>query len=143
MDSYFDLVHELYQCGARNFLLLNVPPVTRAPKMLLFPAWHREIHRKVVREFNQQLEDRATELQNQYLDVCSPSSLSPWRNLTDLDIYTILRCMVVYDGYPGPSRKTRIREQLLHWRRMCLVGWIPSALGLSSPPCFGHSDTTQ
>ncbi|KAH8693799.1 GDSL lipase/esterase [Talaromyces proteolyticus] len=56
LQSYFRLVEQLYECGARRFLIINVPPTTRTPKMLLFENWHRKIHQRVVTSFNRQLE---------------------------------------------------------------------------------------
>jgi hypothetical protein len=72
MRSYFDLVHQLYECGARHFLVVNVPPTTRTPQMLLFEAWRRKIHRKVVEDFNRQLEDAVVEWRKEYPSVSLP-----------------------------------------------------------------------
>lgn len=81
IDSYFQLVHKLYQCGARRFLILNVPPTTRTPKMLALPEWQREIHSKAVYQFNQRLGGRVKELHQLYHDVCRDSCIFPMVSL--------------------------------------------------------------
>jgi hypothetical protein len=55
LESYFRLIQELYRCGARRFLIINVPPTTRTPKMLSSDRWLRRLHEKVLHEFNRQL----------------------------------------------------------------------------------------
>ncbi|KAI9373908.1 hypothetical protein BJX61DRAFT_551898 [Aspergillus egyptiacus] len=55
MESYFRLVDKLYDCGARDFLIMNVPPVDRSPKILQLEAWKRPLFKKVLDEFNAQL----------------------------------------------------------------------------------------
>lgn len=55
MESYLRLIHELYDCGARRFLLINVPPITRSPKMLRLKQRNRRLHEKAVHNFNRQL----------------------------------------------------------------------------------------
>ncbi|PLB46113.1 hypothetical protein P170DRAFT_449643 [Aspergillus steynii IBT 23096] len=56
LQSYLAVLDHLHECGARHFLLLNVPPTDRTPQMRWFEYWQRERHREVVVEFNRQLQ---------------------------------------------------------------------------------------
>jgi phospholipase/lecithinase/hemolysin len=55
LESYFRLVRELYSYGARRFLIINVPPTTRTPRMLSFDQSLQSLHKKAIDEFNWQL----------------------------------------------------------------------------------------
>jgi hypothetical protein len=69
LESYFRLLHEMYRCGARRFLLLNVPPTSRTPQMLSGDPWHRYVQQKVVHEFNRQLQVAVFKWSREYHDV--------------------------------------------------------------------------
>ncbi|KAJ5519849.1 GDSL lipase/esterase [Penicillium fimorum] len=83
LESYFRLLHELYQCGARRFLLLNVPPASRTPKMLSRDPWHRYAHRKVVHEFNRQLQGAVSKWSIEHDDT-SMALYDTWSFMTDI-----------------------------------------------------------
>ncbi|RAH65254.1 SGNH/GDSL hydrolase family protein [Aspergillus aculeatinus CBS 121060] len=56
LDTYFQLLTELYDCGARRFLVMNVPPTTRTPNMLTHGPIRRARHLTTVHIFNLLLE---------------------------------------------------------------------------------------
>ena len=72
ITSYTQLVEQLYQAGARNFLFLNVPPIHRAPltanqgnmsEMLV------ERNRVAVVDFNMRISNMVLRLTQQHTDV--------------------------------------------------------------------------
>ncbi|RAL15800.1 SGNH/GDSL hydrolase family protein [Aspergillus homomorphus CBS 101889] len=60
LDTYAHLLQELYDCGARHFLVLNVPPITRTPQMLTYDEKRRARHLTTVKAFNLQLVEMVT-----------------------------------------------------------------------------------
>nr|AFT91369.1 hypothetical protein [Aspergillus rugulosus] len=55
LQSYFDLVDRLHDCGARDFLIFNVPPCDRSPKILALKPSDIRLYRAVIKEFNRHL----------------------------------------------------------------------------------------
>ncbi|KAJ5747713.1 uncharacterized protein N7511_009409 [Penicillium nucicola] len=55
-QRHLQLAETMYNCGARRFLLINVPPVSRTPAYLERDEWHREAHRVMVEKFNTRLD---------------------------------------------------------------------------------------
>lgn len=67
MDSYFRLVGELYEWGARQFLFLNVPPTTRSP---MIAAQNNTVaHAKYVDMYNRELSARIGRFRQTYSEV--------------------------------------------------------------------------
>ncbi|PYI32027.1 hypothetical protein BP00DRAFT_473834 [Aspergillus indologenus CBS 114.80] len=56
LDTYSRLLTELYDCGARRFLVMNVPPTTRTPNMMTHSPRRRARHLTTVHLFNLLLE---------------------------------------------------------------------------------------
>ncbi|PYI23166.1 hypothetical protein BO99DRAFT_419534 [Aspergillus violaceofuscus CBS 115571] len=56
LDTYSRLLTELHDCGARRFLVMNVPPTTRTPNMLTHSPRRRARHLTTVHLFNLLLE---------------------------------------------------------------------------------------
>ncbi|PYH42255.1 SGNH/GDSL hydrolase family protein [Aspergillus saccharolyticus JOP 1030-1] len=52
METYARLLQTLYECGARHFLIVNVPPITRTPHMLADRAERRVRQLTTIRMFN-------------------------------------------------------------------------------------------
>ncbi|KAL4928914.1 SGNH/GDSL hydrolase family protein [Aspergillus undulatus] len=52
---YFELINKLHTCGARNFLIFNVPPCDRSPHVLAYEPKAREEYNEVTVEYNAQL----------------------------------------------------------------------------------------
>jgi phospholipase/lecithinase/hemolysin len=50
--AYADLVGQIYQAGARNFVFMNVPPVHRSPLMIRMGTGARELLRRAILDFN-------------------------------------------------------------------------------------------
>jgi phospholipase/lecithinase/hemolysin len=69
LDSYFNLVEQVYDSGARRFLFLTVPPTTRSPMISLKDS--ANIHAAYVSLYNQQLTTRINKLQQVHPDVCA------------------------------------------------------------------------
>ncbi|KAJ5080805.1 GDSL lipase/esterase [Penicillium angulare] len=61
METYSRLLHELYLCGARRFLLINVPPISRTPYFLALESWQRERHEFAVDLFNVKLKSTSAD----------------------------------------------------------------------------------
>lgn len=53
LDSYFELVQQVYEKGARQFLFLTVPPTTRSP--LIMSRGSADAHAAYVSMYNLQL----------------------------------------------------------------------------------------
>lgn len=83
MESYLRLIHELYDCGARRFLLINVPPITRSPKMLRLKQRNRRLHEKAVHNFNRQLAKAAQDWRR-FLGSASIQFYDCWTFMTDI-----------------------------------------------------------
>ncbi|KAL1966541.1 hypothetical protein VTN77DRAFT_4463 [Rasamsonia byssochlamydoides] len=67
MDSFFNLVVEVYAAGARQFLFLQVPPTTRSP--LIIENGNIPAHAAYVALYNQQLEMRIEMFKETFSDV--------------------------------------------------------------------------
>ncbi|KAK4111757.1 carbohydrate esterase family 16 protein [Canariomyces notabilis] len=52
MDSYFGRLQVLYDAGARNFVLLGVPPIHRAPANLAQPVESRQAEAAAIAKYN-------------------------------------------------------------------------------------------
>ncbi|KAL4744094.1 hypothetical protein BDV11DRAFT_165783 [Aspergillus similis] len=63
LRSYFNLVDRLHDCGARNFLIFNVPPCDRSPKILTLEPSDIRLYSAVTEEFNRQLLDAVEQWQ--------------------------------------------------------------------------------
>ncbi|KAG8808638.1 hypothetical protein FRC17_003860, partial [Serendipita sp. 399] len=61
LNRYFQLVQQLYDVGARNFLFLSVPPVYRTPLMLQQSASTRNQEKTVIDDYNSKLAARAAD----------------------------------------------------------------------------------
>lgn len=66
-----ELVGDLYDLGARSFLLLNVPPLERAPRTTGSSAAEERIpiERATVRVYNSRVEALQEDLQGDYDDI--------------------------------------------------------------------------
>ncbi|KAJ5682153.1 GDSL lipase/esterase [Penicillium macrosclerotiorum] len=67
--SYFILLHDLYTCGARNILVINVPPISRTPYMLSLRPWQRKINQKFVDALNHEIEAMAVDWRKSHSDA--------------------------------------------------------------------------
>ncbi|KAL4902161.1 hypothetical protein BDW74DRAFT_186946 [Aspergillus multicolor] len=56
LESYFNLIDRLHDCGARHFLLFNVPPLARSPQILAREPLDIELHDILTREYNRELQ---------------------------------------------------------------------------------------
>jgi hypothetical protein len=68
-QRHLQLAETMYNCGARRFLLINVPPVSRTPTYLERDKWHREAHEAMVEKFNTRMVIEKTKFQNRFPDV--------------------------------------------------------------------------
>lgn len=66
---YHGLVDELYYAGARNFALLNVPPVDRAPLTLVQSKANQTAERKDIQSWNTMMNNMAHELKSAFKDI--------------------------------------------------------------------------
>ncbi|KAL5040939.1 hypothetical protein BDW71DRAFT_212625 [Aspergillus fruticulosus] len=57
LQSYFNLVDQLYGCGARDLVIFNVPPCDRSPHILALQPSDIQLYETVTKEFNRQLLD--------------------------------------------------------------------------------------
>lgn len=55
LTSYSNLVQEIYDCGARHFLIFNIPPTTRTPQLLGKNSHRRRKHARFTNMYNGQL----------------------------------------------------------------------------------------
>ncbi|KAL5001723.1 GDSL lipase/esterase [Aspergillus recurvatus] len=55
LQSYFNLVDRLHGCGARDFVIFNVPPCDRSPQILTLEPPDIQLYDTVTKEFNRQL----------------------------------------------------------------------------------------
>jgi phospholipase/lecithinase/hemolysin len=69
LDSYFALVEQLYNSGARSFLFISVPPVDRSPVMLARPVWEQAIKKAVILGYNSKLWKRIEWFERKHSDV--------------------------------------------------------------------------
>ncbi|KAH8424030.1 SGNH/GDSL hydrolase family protein [Aspergillus melleus] len=70
-ERYRELVGDLYDLGARSFLLLNVPPLERAPRTTGSSAAEERIpiERAAVKDYNSRVDALQEDLQGNYDDV--------------------------------------------------------------------------
>lgn len=66
---YSDLVEQIYQTGARNFLFINVPPVNRAPLTTAEGEWAIETEAADIAEFNSRITAMAANLTETHGDT--------------------------------------------------------------------------
>jgi hypothetical protein len=131
LDRYFQLLRELYECGARRFILLNVPPTNRTPSMLSRSSSHRDVLRKVIHSFNHQLQCAVFQWSRQHPDVSSRFFPYVYSYLTwdswwlSTDVYGTIWCVVIHVRCSRQSQRVRIHEQYLHRQWMRLVGRLP------------------
>ncbi|KAL4815489.1 hypothetical protein BDW67DRAFT_176301 [Aspergillus spinulosporus] len=69
LQSYFNLVDRLHDCGARDFLIFNVPPCDRSPKILALDPSYIRRYGAVTEEFNRQLFNAVEQWQSANTDV--------------------------------------------------------------------------
>ncbi|OJJ63017.1 hypothetical protein ASPSYDRAFT_41714 [Aspergillus sydowii CBS 593.65] len=55
LQSYFNLVDHLHACGARDFLVFNIPPCDRTPNIVALKQSERELYESVTAQFNNRL----------------------------------------------------------------------------------------
>ncbi|KAL3447463.1 hypothetical protein BJX65DRAFT_307871 [Aspergillus insuetus] len=82
-ESYFDQLTKLHACGARSFILINVPPAHRTPKFLSESAWERRLYEASIRDFNFQLHAAALRWVTGYPDA-SIAIYDAWEFMTDI-----------------------------------------------------------
>lgn len=68
-STYAQLVDELYQAGARNFLFMNVPAVHRSPLMVGQGNATVELGRAAIEDFNTRISDMAQNFAQQRTDA--------------------------------------------------------------------------
>ncbi|KAF2474058.1 carbohydrate esterase family 16 protein [Lindgomyces ingoldianus] len=61
MDSYFGQIETVFGAGARNFVLLNVPPINKSPMMLGQSKAAQDTEAGVIDQFNKLLVQRSAE----------------------------------------------------------------------------------
>ncbi|KAL4765023.1 uncharacterized protein BDW70DRAFT_147327 [Aspergillus foveolatus] len=94
LQSYFDLVDQLHDCGARDFLIFNVPPCDRSPKILALEPSEIRLYGAVTKEFNRQLLNAVEQWQLANPDVSLTMTVSV------LVHNGYLRCLVIL--HPDP-----------------------------------------
>lgn len=67
--NYFQLIEDLYECGARRFIVINVPPTTRTPVNLSLRPKQRERHRRHTDEYNHRLKEGVADFQQSHHQV--------------------------------------------------------------------------
>lgn len=99
LQSYLILLGQLRECGARHFLLLNVPPISRTPHFLWDEPDQAESLRKAVVEFNRQLNVKVLEWRITHFDVCSLFFFRLKSTLLSSWYLTVQSTMVLYDAW--------------------------------------------
>ncbi|KAL2266804.1 hypothetical protein VTJ83DRAFT_6156 [Remersonia thermophila] len=69
MDSYFSQLQVLYDAGARNFVLLTVPPIHRTPVMMLEPDSVRALEAAAIAKYNTALNSRLAAFKSAHSDI--------------------------------------------------------------------------
>ncbi|KAL4971150.1 hypothetical protein BDW66DRAFT_155958 [Aspergillus desertorum] len=69
LQSYFNLIDQLHDCGARDFLIVNVPPCDRSPKILALEPSDVHVYYTVTKEFNRQLSNAVEQWRLANLDT--------------------------------------------------------------------------
>ncbi|KAL1310583.1 hypothetical protein AAFC00_000861 [Neodothiora populina] len=64
---YASLIDDLYSTGARNFLLMNVPPIDRSPGTV--GATNQSLEASMIADYNSRLSALATDLSSSYPDA--------------------------------------------------------------------------
>ncbi|KAL4876913.1 hypothetical protein BJY04DRAFT_231199 [Aspergillus karnatakaensis] len=76
IQSYTELYHQLYDCGARRLLVMNVPQITRTPALLADHQSHRDAVYDSVLHFNFLLEREIALWNNNHTpDASSPTHI--------------------------------------------------------------------
>ncbi|KAL5336901.1 GDSL lipase/esterase [Aspergillus crustosus] len=57
LQRYFSLIDTLHDCGARDFLVINIPPIHRTPKILQLERWKQRIYGIAIDYYNELLLD--------------------------------------------------------------------------------------
>ncbi|RDW81579.1 SGNH/GDSL hydrolase family protein [Aspergillus mulundensis] len=83
LDSYFNLIDRMHDCGARDFLLFNIPPCDRTPQILLREPVQILAYDALTREFNRQLRDAAEDWGSANRDA-SISVFDAWAFFTEI-----------------------------------------------------------
>ncbi|KAL4864864.1 hypothetical protein BDV12DRAFT_211353 [Aspergillus spectabilis] len=55
LHRYLTLLDTLHHCRARDFLVINIPPIHRTPKILLLAPWQQRIYAAAIERYNHQL----------------------------------------------------------------------------------------
>jgi hypothetical protein len=76
LHRYLTLLQKLHHCGARDLLVINIPPVDRTPKILLLQPWQQRIYAAAIKRYNLQLKIAIDEWAALRTDVRLCSSLS-------------------------------------------------------------------
>lgn len=87
LDRYFSLAEKLYDDGARQFLFLNVPAVTRSPAISEGTGELVTKHAHCVDVFNTALDSHFAEFESKHEDVgfrgrmrgTEKNQANPWR----------------------------------------------------------------
>lgn len=69
LQSYFNLVDHLHACGARDFLVFNIPPCDRTPNIVALKQSERELYESVTAQFNNRLRHGVEEWRSANPDV--------------------------------------------------------------------------
>lgn len=63
---YRNLIDQIHECGGRNFLLLNVPPIDRSPMVIAQGEQGQELADAAIQEFNSRIAALATDVETAY-----------------------------------------------------------------------------
>lgn len=70
MESYFnDMVENLYQHGARNFMIVTIPAQDRSPRALALPSANQTNYYNFKQEYNSMLKSYSSAFQNKHNDI--------------------------------------------------------------------------
>ncbi|KAL4914580.1 hypothetical protein BDW62DRAFT_190142 [Aspergillus aurantiobrunneus] len=83
LQTYVHLIDHLHDCGARDILVLNTPPIHRTPKILALEPSTALLYEIVVQHFNNQLQDAVTEWGSAHSDS-RISVYDTWSLFTEL-----------------------------------------------------------
>ncbi|KAJ6077672.1 uncharacterized protein N7446_000608 [Penicillium canescens] len=82
-QRHLQLAETMYNCGARRFLLINVPPLSRTPTYLKKDEWHRNAHQVMVEKFNNRLALEKRKFEKRFPDS-STSLYDSWSFFTEI-----------------------------------------------------------
>lgn len=66
ITAYFGVLNKLHSAGARNFLLISVPPLHRAPECADYPASYRTRMAAAVTSYNTALVEEAAKFRSKH-----------------------------------------------------------------------------